>query len=64
MEDLDRVLERLKDSGIKINAKKCRLARKEIHFLGHVISEKGIHCDPAKVKAITDMKWPTKLKQL
>ena len=29
---------------------------KQVAFLGHVVSEKGIEMDPAKIEAIT--KWP------
>ena len=34
----------------------CRSVQKEIHYLGHIISDEGISVDPEKVKAI--MEWP------
>jgi hypothetical protein len=62
--DIDKVLQRIGSHGVKIKAKKCRFARKEVHFLGHIISVDGISSDPIKTKAISEMKWPTKIKQL
>jgi hypothetical protein len=35
---------------------KCSFFQKEIHYLGHIISDEGISVDPEKVKAI--MEWP------
>jgi hypothetical protein len=35
---------------------KCSFYQSKIHYLGHVISNKGITMDPAKVEAI--MEWP------
>ena len=30
----------------------------ELHFLGHVVGEKGIHVDSAKIEAIREWKTP------
>lgn len=54
---LGEVLERLESAGLKVKPKKCQLAQKEVAFLGHVVSERGIATDPAKIEAIRD--WPT-----
>jgi hypothetical protein len=35
---------------------KCSFFQKEIHYLGHIISDEGISMDAEKVKAI--MEWP------
>jgi hypothetical protein len=32
---------------------------KEVQFLGHIVNEKGIHVDPAKVKAVKEWSTPT-----
>lgn len=34
---------------------KCEFWVKEVMFLGHVISPKGVHVDPKNIKAI--MEW-------
>ena len=38
------------------NLSKCSFYQSRIHYLGHVISGKGIAVDPVKVEAI--MEWP------
>ena len=35
------------------------LQRKEVPFMGHVVSEKGLQADPAKIKAVLEMPTPT-----
>ena len=54
--NLDRVFERLGSAGLKLKAKKCSLCAKEVLFLGHVISEKGIATDPSKIDVVKN--WP------
>ncbi|KAH8280810.1 hypothetical protein KR044_007779, partial [Drosophila immigrans] len=47
-----------------INHEKCAFFQRRIHYLGHVISEEGIHTDPGKVAAVRDLPPPTSLKEL
>jgi transposase InsO family protein len=54
---MDEVFYRLKQAGLKVKPKKCRLFARKVEFLGHVISEAGIAMMPEKVAAIKD--WPT-----
>ena len=42
--------------GLKLKAKKCRLFREEIQFLGHLVLAKGIGTDPAKCQQVRA--WP------
>ncbi|MDQ4222905.1 hypothetical protein RBK84_00810, partial [Pseudomonas aeruginosa] len=48
------VLEILREHKLKAKFMKCHFWRKEVRFLGHVVSEQGITVDPAKVAAIQD----------
>ena len=57
LENLAEVLERLKQANLKLNPKKCRFFQKQVTFLGHVVSEKGVSTDPEKTEAVE--KWPT-----
>ena len=41
------------------NSQKCEFWIREVHFLGHVVSDKGIHVDPSKIKAIKNWEAPT-----
>ena len=54
---LTEVLTRLRESGLKIKQSKCYLLQKSIHYLGHVVSGKGVETDPSKIKCIAE--WPT-----
>ena len=54
--NLNEVLERLTKAGLKLKPSKCNLIRKEVLFLGHVVSEAGITVDPEKIRAVVD--WP------
>lgn len=55
--NLRKVFNRLKGANLKLNPKKCQLFRKEVKFLGHVVSENGISTDTEKVQAVKE--WPT-----
>ena len=61
---LDLVLGRLKDAGLKIKGSKCRFFQEKIHFLGHIVSNKGVEVDPEKVAAVSKMKNPRTIKEL
>ncbi len=50
------VLERLREEKLLINLKKCTFDKKELVYLGFIISPKGLKMDPKKVKAI--LEWP------
>ena len=53
------LMRRCREQNIKLNQDKVNLQRKEVPFMGHVISEKGLQADPAKVKAVLEMPTPT-----
>lgn len=56
VDDLKQVFDRIRLAGLKIKPEKCMLATDSMKFLGHVISEKGIECDPSKVEKVQT--WP------
>ena len=58
------VLSRLKKHGLHLRADKCYFFKKEISYLGHVVSSEGIRPDPKKVAAISDWPIPTTVKEL
>lgn len=57
--NLNEVFERLRQVNLKIHPGKCTFLRKEVLYLGHVISDKGIHPDPAKAAAMSNYPTPT-----
>ena len=42
---------------MKLKPSKCHLFKQKINYLGHVVSEEGVSCDPEKTDAIDN--WPT-----
>ena len=52
-------LQRCTTKGVKLNSNKISLRKQEIPFIGHIATDRGLHADPNKVKAITEMPSPT-----
>jgi transposase InsO family protein len=64
MELLEEVFSRLRDAGLKLNLKKCKLFASTIKYLGFIINESGVHADPAKIVAITNYPRPANSSDL
>ena len=67
LENLKTVFERYRQANLKIKPSKCALFQIEVSFLGHIVNESGIKCDPTKVQKVQE--WPvpsnvTELKQI
>ena len=62
LSNLDRVLQRCKDTNLVLNWEKCHFMVNEGIVLGHKISEIGIEVDKAKVDAIEKMPCPTDIR--
>ena len=56
LERLQAVFARLQDHNLKLKPAKCMLFLRRVSYLGHVVSEVGIHRDPNKIDAIQH--WP------
>ncbi|GBG76513.1 hypothetical protein CBR_g22261 [Chara braunii] len=48
------VLDRLLSHGFYAKLSKCRFAEHKVDFLGHYVSDKGLHMDDAKITAIAE----------
>ena len=49
---------------MKLNKKKYLFYKSEVTFLGHRITGQGIFPDKRKAEAVTDMPYPTNIKEL
>ena len=60
MEHLRLTLKLLRKHKLYAGLRKCDFYEDRIHYLGHLISDKGISRDPEKIEAM--MSWPTPRK--
>ncbi|KAJ0871839.1 putative nucleotidyltransferase, Ribonuclease H [Helianthus annuus] len=60
------ILELLRKEQLYAKFSKCDFWIREVHFLGHIVNETGIHVDPAKIDAIRNwaaLKNPSEVRQ-
>ena len=50
------VLQRFRNAGLKLKSSKCHFFRKEVKFLGYLVSGEGIHIHPDLMEKIVT--WP------
>jgi ribosomal protein L21E len=62
--DLSAVFERLESAGLTLKASKCDFCRKELKYLGHIITSNGIKPDPGLVDSVKCFPQPKKLKDI
>ena len=55
--NLAAVFDRLRDAGLKLKPSKCAFFRRQVQYLGHVISREGVAADPTKIEKVAN--WPT-----
>ncbi|GBN32419.1 Retrovirus-related Pol polyprotein from transposon 297 [Araneus ventricosus] len=56
LNNIRKVFKRLQKANLKLSPKKFRFFRKEVSYLGHIISADGVKTDPEEIKAVVD--WP------
>ena len=61
---LSKVFDRLERHTLKLKAAKCHLFQRKVTFLGHVVSDQGIECDPEKTAAIANWPRPTNVSEV
>ena len=64
VKDVIAILELIRKAHLQIKLRKCEFFQSEIKFLGHKISEEGIHTDPKKVEAIQTLPAPKNLRDI
>lgn len=64
LEKLDKVLQRLCETGFQVNAAKSHFCALELDYLGYTLSRKGIAPQKKKVAAILALKPPKNVKEL
>ena len=62
LENLDRVLQRCQEKDLILNWEKCQFMVREGIVLGHLVSERGIKVDKAKIEVIEQLPPPINVK--
>ena len=60
VENLSKVLKRMRSRGIKLRADKCLFAKREVRYLGRLISSDGYRPDPVDTAALEKFRTPPK----
>lgn len=64
LERLTLVLSRLQREGLKAKLSKCAFFQREVNYLGHVVSDKGVATDPGKIAAVAEWRVPSTVSEL
>ena len=59
LRNLSSVLQRLREANLRLKPKKCFFCRKQVAYLGHVVSSGGVATDPEKTSKVSDWPIPT-----
>ncbi|XP_019160030.1 PREDICTED: uncharacterized protein LOC109156632 [Ipomoea nil] len=61
---LSEVLRIMRDNQLLAKLSKCSFAKREVEYLRHIISEKGLQTDPEKLSAVRNWPKPVNIKEL
>lgn len=64
IQNLKLVFNKLREAQLRIQLDKCEFLRKEVQFLGHVVTPAGIKPNPAKILAIQNFPIPKTQKEI
>ncbi|RDX74708.1 Retrovirus-related Pol polyprotein, partial [Mucuna pruriens] len=64
LSNLSKVLKRCIDTNLVLNFEKCHFMVTEGIVLGHLVSNKGIEVDKAKINVITSLPNPTSMREV
>ena len=64
LERLQVVFDRLREVGLKLNPKKCQLARSSVEYIGYTVSGSGISTSEGKISSGRNWQTPRTLREL
>lgn len=62
--DLTKIFAQLRKHGLRLNPLKCAFRVQAAKFLGFMLTQRGIHANPEKCRAVLEMRTPTCLKEV
>ena len=63
-DSVEQIFQRFRWAKLKLKVSKCKFFQESVEFLGHVVSDRGISCDPKKIEAVVDWPTPTCVKEV
>ena len=64
LNSLEKVLNRCIETNLVLNFEKCHFMVEQGIVLGHIISNKGIEVDPAKISVISQLPYPSCVREV
>ena len=64
LDSLEKVLNRCIETNLVLNFEKCHFMVEQGIVLGHIISNKGIEVDPAKISVISQLPYPSCVREV
>ena len=61
---LENVFRQLEHHGLKLKGSKCDFFQRQVQYLGHIVSDRGVQTDLYKIAALKEWQHPSKLKEL
>ena len=55
-QNLEEVLQRIKELGLRLEPTKCEYLKPELEYLGHTITKEGVKPNPEKLSTIKNVK--------
>ena len=64
LDSLEKVLSRCTETNLVLNFEKCHFMVEQGIVLGHIISNKGIEVNPAKISVISQLPYPSCVQEV
>lgn len=64
LENLEKILRALEKVNLKLQLDKCEFLKKEVAFLGHIVTDQGVKPNPDKISVIKGWPLPKNQKEL
>ncbi len=61
---LEMIFQRIEKAGLTLKAKKCNLFKRELKYLGFIISGQGVKCDPDKLETLNNWAKPRSVNDI
>ncbi len=64
LQNLDAVLSRIEEAGLRLNRAKCSFLKPRIEYLGHIIDQQGLHPTDEKIASLKEAPTPKNVTRL